>query len=73
MSEINEEIKNSEIWKIVELVKTHWEEKVTQWFEIMQELFQKDLQELEFIAKITKSEPIKKIIKLVMEQKINKI
>lgn len=73
MSEINEEIKNSEIWKIVELVKTHWEEKVAQWFEIMQELFQKDLQELEFIAKNTKSEAIKKVLKLVMEYKINSI
>ena len=69
----SEEIKNSEIWKIVELVKTHWEEKVSQWFEIMKELFEKDLQELEFIAKHTKSEAIKKVLKLVMEYKINKI
>ena len=73
MSEINEEIKNSEIWKIVELVKTHWEEKVAQWFEIMQLLFDKKLEELEFIAKNTKSEAIKKVLKLVMEYKINKI
>lgn len=70
---ISEKIKNSEIWKIVDLVKTHWEEKVSQWFEIMQELFKKDLQELEFIAKHTKSEAIKKVLKLVMEYKINKI
>ncbi len=67
------EIKNSEVWKVVELIKTHWEEKVAQWFEIMQLLFEKNLEELEIIAKTTKSEPIKKIIKLVMEQKINKI
>lgn len=73
MSEITEEIKNSEIWKIVDLVKAHWEEKVAQWFEIMQGLFQKDLQELEFIAKNTKSEAIKKVLKLVMEYKINNI
>ena len=39
----------------------------------MQELFEKDLQELEFIAKNTKSEAIKKVLKLVMEQKINSI
>lgn len=73
MSEKNEEIKNSEIWKIVDLVKNHWEEKVSQSFEIMQELFQKDLQELEFIAKSTKSEAIKKVLKLVMEYKINNL
>lgn len=73
MVKINGEIKNSEIWKIVELVKTHWEEKVSQWFEIMQELFKKDLQELEFVAKNTDNEAIKKVLKLVMEYKINKI
>jgi hypothetical protein len=39
----------------------------------MHELFQKDLQELEFITKNTKSEAIKKVLKLVMEYKINKI
>jgi len=39
----------------------------------MQELFQKDLQELEFIAKSTKSEAIKKVLKLVMEYKINNL
>ena len=63
----------SEVEKVLELVQIHWEEKVIKWIEIMYELLEKDLQELEFIAKQTKSEATKKIIKLVMDYKINKI
>ena len=66
-----EEIINSEIWKILELVKKHWEEKVSQAFVIMQDLFQKDLQELEFVAKNTDNEAIKKVLKLIMKSKID--
>lgn len=59
--------------KILELVQIHWEEKVIQWMDILNELFERDLQDLEFIAQNSKSESIKKVLKLVMEYKISKI
>lgn len=73
MSEKNEEIKNSESWVLLDLLKTHWKEKFTEAILLTWELMEKDLQELEYLFKNSESENIKKIIKIVMEFKINNL
>lgn len=73
MSEKNEEIKNSESWVLLDLLKTHWKVKFTEAILLTWELMEKDLQELEYLFKNSESENIKKIIKIVMEFKINNL
>ena len=59
--------------QILDLLKSHWAEKVTQWIEIMNWLMEKDFSELEFLLKTTQSEDVKNTIKLVMEYKIKSL
>ena len=61
-------MENTEIIK--EMLEKHWSKNVTQAMEITSQLFEKSLQDLEFLLEVNKSEPIRKLIKLVMEVKI---
>ena len=58
---------------ILDLLKEHRSEKVTQWLEIIVWLMEKDLSELEVLLKTTDKENIRKIIKLIMELKVKSL
>ena len=72
-------MKNKEL--ILDLLKEHWSEKVTQSLEIIAWLMEKDLSELEYLHKCFCEQPrliednpkIRNIIKLIMELKVKSL